>query len=86
MAWQNPKIDWYGRENPDGTYSGDRFNAADFNRIKNNIQYLRDIAVKMYDNFEIVSLGEDRTASDYFYADEINQIESNLEQYIKYFF
>ncbi|MBQ7418347.1 MAG: hypothetical protein IJ179_07760 [Oscillospiraceae bacterium] len=78
MAWVTPKTDWYGGIDADGNYTGDRFNAADFNRIKNNLQYLRDLAIKLYDEFSIVSLGTDRTPADYFYADEINQLEENL--------
>lgn len=78
MAWITPKTDWYGGIDADGNYTGDRFNAADFNRIKNNLQYLRDLAIKLYDEFSIVSLGTDRTPADYFYADEINQLEANL--------
>lgn len=80
MAWTTPKTDWYGVTNPsNGEYTGDRFNAVDFNRIKNNLNYLRELALKMYDEFSIVSLGADRTYSDYFYADEINQLEENLK-------
>lgn len=78
MAWQIPKTDWYGAVDSNGVYSGDRFNAADFNRIKNNLDYLRDLAIKVYTEFNIVSLGDDRTPADYFYADEINQLEANL--------
>ena len=78
MAWVTPKTDWNGNTTADGTYIGDRFNAADFNRIKNNLEYLRELAVGMYDDFSINQLGSDRTASDYFYADEINSIEENL--------
>ena len=78
MAWITPKTDWYGGIDADGNYTGDRFNAADFNRIKNNLQYLRDLAIKLYDEFSIVSLGTDRTPADYFYADEITQLEANL--------
>ena len=34
MAWTTPKTDWYGVTNPsDGVYTGDRFNAVDFNRF-----------------------------------------------------
>ena len=51
----------------------------DFNRIKNNLDYLRELAIKLYDEFSIVSLGADRTPVDYFYADEINQLEENLK-------
>lgn len=78
MAWQTPKTDWHGSSDSDGVYTGDRFNAVDFNRIKNNLDYLRELAIKLYDEFSIVSLGADRTQADYFYADEINQLEENL--------
>lgn len=76
--WQTPKTDWYGAVDANGVYSGDRFNAVDFNRIKNNLQELRDLAVRLYDEFSIVSVGDDKTVKDYFYADEINQLEANL--------
>lgn len=77
MAWSTPKTDWSG-EFVDGVYVGDKFNAVDFNRIKNNLAYLRELAIKMYDEFNIHSLGADRTPQDYFYADEINKLEENL--------
>lgn len=76
--WQTPKTNWYGAVDANGVYSGDRFNAVDFNRIKNNLQYVRDLAITLYKEFDIVSLGDDRTEKDYFYADEINQLEVNL--------
>lgn len=78
MAWTTPKTNWYGSTDSEGVYSGDRFNAADFNRIKNNLAYLRDLAVTLYTEFTIVSLGNDRSVGDFFYADEINQLETNL--------
>lgn len=78
MAWTTPKTDWHGGLDAEGLYEGDRFNAIDFNRIKNNLAYLRDLAITLYEEFSIVSLGNDRTPADYFYADEINQLEANL--------
>jgi len=36
------------------------------------------LAITLYEEFSIVSLGNDRTPADYFYADEINQLEANL--------
>ena len=78
MAWETPKTDWYGVTDADGNYTGDRFNAEDYNRIKNNIEYLREIAIALYDEFDIVSVGADKTPADYFYADEINQLDENL--------
>lgn len=68
--WVQPKIDWK---------SEDYFNAVDFNRIKNNLVYLRELAIELYNEFVIQSVGEDKTYRDYFYADEINQLESNLD-------
>jgi hypothetical protein len=79
MEWTTPKIDWYGYTDDNGDYQGDRFNASDYNRIKNNIQYLRDIAVQMYADFDIADMGGDKSYSDYPYADEINLIENNLD-------
>lgn len=79
MAWKTPKTDWNASFDADGNYIGDRFNAADFNRIKNNLDYLRELAIKLYKEFSLVSLGSDRTPVDYFYADEINQLEENLK-------
>lgn len=78
MAWTTPKTDWYGSTDSEGVYVGDRFNAVDFNRIKNNLEYLRELAITLYSEFTIGSLGADRAAGDYFYADEINQLEENL--------
>ena len=76
--WETPKTDWHYELDSEGLYVGDRFNATDFNRIKNNLEYLREMAIKMYDEFTIHALGTDRTTQDYFYADEINQLEENL--------
>jgi hypothetical protein len=78
MAWVTPKTDWYGYTDGDGVYVGDRFNASDFNRIKNNLEYLKEYAITLYKTFEIGNVGADKTYSDYFYADEINQLETNL--------
>lgn len=79
MAWLAPKTDWYGYTDENKDYHGDRFNATDFNRIKNNLQHLRNLAVKMYDDFRIADMGEDRSYEEYPYADELNEIESNLD-------
>lgn len=79
MAWETPKTNWQGYVDNNGNYIGDRFNAGDFNRIKNNLEYLKELAIKLYDSFSIVSLGADKTPADYFYADEINALEENLD-------
>lgn len=78
MAWITPKTDWQGSTDANGVYSGDYFNADDFNRIKNNLVYLKEIAIKLYNEFLINDVGKDKTPVDYFYADEINALEENL--------
>ena len=78
-AGTTPKTDWYGYTDDDGIYHGDRFNTEDFNRIKNNLAYLREIAAAMYQEFSINDLGDDRSKDQYFYADEINQLEENIK-------
>lgn len=76
--WITPKTDWhYSIDKNNGNYSGDYFNFSDYNRIKNNIAYLREMAIVVYPDFEIKSL-EDKGYSDFPYADEINVIENNL--------
>jgi len=77
MAWTTPKTDWQGKT-VDGVYTGDRFNAVDFNRIKNNLIYLRELAIQMYDTFTIATVSDDKAVGDFFYADEINAMEQNL--------
>lgn len=79
MAWITPKTDWHGATDETGEYQGDRFNAADYNRIKNNIRHLRDLAVTMYVPFGITDMGRDKNSEEYAYADEIVLIENNLE-------
>ncbi len=68
--WQEPKTDWT---------IDDYFNASDFNRIKNNLSYIRELAIALYEEFGIKHISDDKTYSDYFYADEINDIEDNLK-------
>lgn len=76
--WQTPKTDWHGSVDEEGVYTGDRFNAVDFNRIKNNLVHLRELAIVLYNEFSINDVGADREVGVYFYADEINALEENL--------
>lgn len=77
-SWSTPKTDWYGSTNADGIYTGDRFNNTDFNRIKNNLVFLSNIATAMYPAFSINDVGVDRTKEQYFYADEIAKLQENI--------
>jgi hypothetical protein len=77
-VWEQPKTDWYGSRDTDGVYQGDRFNSEDYNRIKNNLVFLHELANVLYPEFGIEDMGEDKGKADYPYADEINLIEQNL--------
>lgn len=68
--WTEPKIKWV---------STDYFNIGDYNRIKNNLNHIREMALELYTDIPYQEMGQDKTYSDYFYADEINLFESNLE-------
>lgn len=48
--WQTPKTDWT---------ASDRMNYRDYNRIRNNIMYLKDEAAEMFGNFDIEDMGQE---------------------------
>ena len=77
-VWTTPKTDWHGETDPEGIYTGDRFNAEDYNRIKNNIQYLHDLALELYEPYTHSDMGDDKDPGNFFYADEINLMETNF--------
>ena len=73
MAWIEPKTDWT---------PSNRFNIEDYNRIKNNLLHLYDIALLLIGNFEIENMGNDLVVGTDEYQDwrvEIfNSFENNL--------
>lgn len=68
--WLPPKTDWVAT---------DYFNYVDYNRIINNIRYLRNLANKLFLGISRADLGEEKTYLSMFYAREMNNIESSLE-------
>lgn len=71
MAWITPKTDWT---------ASDRFNISDYNRIKNNIAWLREAGIDVYSYFELDDMGDDITTYDGFWKpSQFNVIEDNLE-------
>lgn len=69
--WTEPKTDWA---------STDYINFSDYNRIKNNIAYLENLAFLLYPSFSCVDMGNDKSAySDFPYAEEFNALENNLD-------
>lgn len=58
--WIHPKTDWKIEYDLEGNYLGDFFEPDDYNRIKNNVNYLRDYVKYMFATEpEFVDLGED---------------------------
>lgn len=84
--WQTPKTDWHGERDKQGVYTGDRFNAKDFNRIHQNIQYLKEFAEKLYSDVPSIPVIRTVQVGDFVYADEINQIEENFKRIAKFTF
>lgn len=70
MAWITPKTNWV---------SSDYFNIGDYNRIKNNLVWLQGMVNQVYPSMSISAMGNDKTYSDYIYADEFNLFETNLD-------
>lgn len=77
MAWQTPKTDWKIQPALNGMYNGDWFNAADYNRIAGNLEYLASIGATAYKPFSIQPMPT-VTYQSYGLASYINLIETNL--------
>lgn len=70
VEWINPKVNW--TEN-------DRFNIVDYNRIKNNISFLKEKVNNIIKPFDIEDMGEDLTEyTAYWDVDVFNAFETNL--------
>lgn len=89
MPWIEPKTDWSSQYNDTGLYIGDFFNVEDYNRIKNNLMYLRELATEFIYPVPKITVGVDKHLpiasdpdfdNDHFFADEINLIEDGLQQ------
>lgn len=70
LNWIEPKTDWT---------DNDRFDAPNYNRIKNNLAYLHEFAEELYKKFNVGDMGSDKDYSSFYYADEINTLADNLE-------
>lgn len=88
MTWETPKTDWSAEYSDSGLFIGDFFNVTDYNRIKNNLLYLRELATQLMINVPEITVGVDKHYpdgnnpdfdNDNFFADEINMIEDGLE-------
>lgn len=74
--WTKPKIDWE---------LSSRFDMRDYNRIKNNLDYLKELFLTLFPSIIWQSMGVDKGYMDYPYADDINKFEDNLDTLNKSF-
>lgn len=88
MPWITPKTDWHSTYDGAGEYVEDFFNVTDYNRIKNNLMYLREIGGELFYPLPNITVGADKHYpvagspdwdNDNYFADEINKIEDGLE-------
>lgn len=73
-----PYTAWAIRYDSEGEYTGDFFNVEDYDRIKQNIEYLREYAYFLYGGFtmrDMVAV----TVESYGYASTIDALDANLE-------
>ena len=71
MGWTTPKTNWT---------KNDFFNLSDYNRIKNNLVYLKTLADEIYTSFNTPNLGGDISDYEHIWTpDEFNNIETVLE-------
>lgn len=70
MGWVTPKTDWV---------SSDYFNVEDYDRIRGNIQYVYEYALRLYKVFGI-DVMQERTLGDAVAAELLNHVEKNLDK------
>ena len=68
--WTKPKTDWE---------MSSRFDMRDYNRIKNNLDYLKELFLTLFPFITWQGMGGDKGYMDYPYADDINKFEDNLD-------
>ena len=88
MAWITPKTDWKAQYDAAGSYAGDYFDYEDYNRIKNNLKCVYDLALEFVGVLPSISFGPDKHVpnnntpdfqNDNFFASEFNAFEEALE-------
>ena len=78
MAWQTPKTDWKVTYDAEGNYTGDYFNATDYQRIKGNLLVLKDMADELYSAVTLPTIPE-ITATSFCYETVINALERSID-------
>jgi hypothetical protein len=69
LSWTAPKTNWT---------KNDRFEVADWDRIRFNLEAMHNLAVNLFEAVEIAAT-KNKTVLSYLYASDLNTIENNLE-------
>lgn len=72
------KTNWKTSYSSSGAYLGDYFNIEDYERIRLNLVELKNLVLMMYPSCPVVEMVS-KSYKDYFYAEDINRFENNLE-------
>lgn len=67
--WITPKTDWS---------ASDYWNTTDYNRIVNNMYFLKDYVQKLFLAFDLQDMQKEKKYYEYWFAEEMNLIEQNL--------
>lgn len=78
MAWQTPKTNWKVTYDTNGNYTGDYFNASDYQRIKGNLLELKNMADELYSEINLPAI-PDVTAESFFFETTINALERGID-------
>lgn len=71
MSWTEAKTNWVAT---------DHFNISDFNRIKNNIQYIYEASKLIWGDYDITAMGADMDDyTEFWDVSKFNAFENNLD-------
>ena len=80
MAWTTPKTNWTATSDAMGNYTGDYFSYTDFNRIRNNLVALTEVAETLFHFHFTNTLPSTKSITGYPYASDINKFETRLDE------
>jgi hypothetical protein len=78
MAWQAPKTDWKVTYDANGNYTGDYFNAVDYQRIKENLLVLKEMADELYAPIALPPI-PDVAVGSFFFETIVNALERGID-------
>lgn len=87
VEWLPPKTDWKVSYDAEGNYTGDYLEPADYNRIKNNLRYLKNLTEELNRGVEgFQDMGRDVVYGDSMepFASTFQTLQDNLDAVNQY--